>query len=121
MAQSFRTRLSTGGASTDGQPIAIAATASPGTLLHQTPADATKIQEVFVELCNTQNAAKAVGVQWGGTAAANLQVVPLDPYESRTVSCQLSKATALDIRAYMVTGSASDVNAKVYALEETNT
>ena len=53
--------------STSGRGIKIAATATPGTLLHT--ADATALDEVTLYVCNTDVAARLVTIQFGGTTS----------------------------------------------------
>ncbi len=51
--------------STDGRPIKVAATASPGTTVHTAPASG--LDEVYLWLTNTDTVARTVTVQFGGT------------------------------------------------------
>lgn len=53
--------------STDGAPIKIAATATPGTLFHT--ADATALDEITMYLTNTDTVDRAVTVEFGTATA----------------------------------------------------
>jgi len=65
-------------ASSDGRPIAIAATSTPGTTLHDSVIGTAHLDEVFIYVCNTTAADITVTLEIEGTAAAN-QVVDTIP------------------------------------------
>jgi len=52
--------------STSGKPIPVAATATPGTLLHTAVAGADAFDEVYLYAANVTGAAVALTVEWGG-------------------------------------------------------
>jgi hypothetical protein len=52
--------------STDGRPIKIAATATPGTTVHTA---GSGIDIVYLQLCNTDTTARKVTIEWGGTTS----------------------------------------------------
>lgn len=52
--------------STNGKPIKIAATTTPGTTLHTAVSGTSSIDEVWVWVTNTSNAAVTLTVEWGG-------------------------------------------------------
>jgi len=62
--------------STDGQPILITATESPGNLVHT--ASATEIDEIWIYLSNSSNTPIIVTIQWGLTTTVGsiIQSVP---------------------------------------------
>lgn len=62
--------------STNGSPIQITSTSSPGNLIHT--ASSTEIDEVWLYLSNYHSSDVLVTVQWGGTATLNVinQMVP---------------------------------------------
>lgn len=66
------TKVFLSGGTADGLPFAIAATATPGTLIHT--ADATAKDEIYLWLVCVGASDAVVTVEWGGVAAAN-QVV----------------------------------------------
>lgn len=63
--------------STNGQPVAVAATASPGTTFHVASATAGVQDEIYMYLTNTDSVQHTVKVQFGGTAASNEIDVPV--------------------------------------------
>jgi len=56
--------------STDGAPIGIAATSTPGTLIHT--ADLTALDEVYIYAVNTSASDVTLTVEFGGVGAADL-------------------------------------------------
>lgn len=52
--------------STSGRNIPVAATATPGTLVHQAIAGATGFDEVYAWVANVTNAARLLTIEWGG-------------------------------------------------------
>lgn len=68
--------------STDGKGIKIAATATPGTLLHTASATAGVLDEVFVFIVNTQAGAVKVTVEWGEATAPDGNIEVTVPGES---------------------------------------
>jgi hypothetical protein len=62
--------------STDGKPIVITTTESPGDLIHT--ASATEIDEIWIYLSNTSSASVVTTIQWGLTTTAGsiIQNVP---------------------------------------------
>lgn len=61
--------------STNDRPIAVAATASPGTLIHT--ADATDEDQLFVWACNIDTVDRDLTMQWGGTSTADSSVITM--------------------------------------------
>lgn len=64
------TKLALSG-STNGQPILIAATSSPGTTLHTATSSTTNFDEIWLWAFNSSGSAVNLTVQWGGTTAPN--------------------------------------------------
>jgi len=52
--------------STSGKPIPVAATATPGTLLHTAIAGATAFDEVYLWVSNVTGSAATLSLEWGG-------------------------------------------------------
>jgi hypothetical protein len=52
--------------SANGRTIPVAATATPGTLVHAALAGATGFDEVYLWVSNVTNAARALTIEWGG-------------------------------------------------------
>lgn len=54
--------------STNGRPISITATATPGTTLHTAISGSTSFDELFIWVSNTSASAVALTVEWGGVS-----------------------------------------------------
>lgn len=55
--------------STDGRPIKVAATATPGTTIHTGSSVATTYDEIWLYAQNTDTTARKLTVEWGGTTS----------------------------------------------------
>jgi hypothetical protein len=55
--------------STDGRPIKVAATATPGTTIHTGSATATTYDEIWLYCQNTDTTARKLTVEFGGTSS----------------------------------------------------
>ena len=55
--------------STDGRPIKVAATATPGTTIHTGSATATTYDEIWLYGMNSDTTARKLTIEWGGTTA----------------------------------------------------
>lgn len=53
--------------STNGRPIKVVATASPGTTIHTASSDTGVIDEIYLWAINTNSASLTLSTQWGGT------------------------------------------------------
>lgn len=64
--------------STSGRPTKVAATATPGTLIHT--AHATAIDEIWLWAMNTDTVERKLTLEWGGvTSPDDLIEIPLPP------------------------------------------
>lgn len=54
-------------ASTNGQPVNVAATSSPGTTIHTAIASSTTIDEIYAWVTNTDSVDRTITIQFGGT------------------------------------------------------
>jgi hypothetical protein len=59
--------------STDGKPIKVVATATPGTLIHT--AHATDLDEIWLWVANHGTSDVAITIQWGGTTSPDDYIV----------------------------------------------
>lgn len=55
--------------STDGRGIKIAATSTPGTLIHTGPTDPGVLHEVYLWVVNSDLTDRKLTVEWGGTTS----------------------------------------------------
>jgi hypothetical protein len=72
--------------STDGKPIQITATASPGTTLHTAVAGASDFDEIWLYAINRGSVDYTLTIQWGDTVAAS-QIVQVIPYQAGLFLC----------------------------------
>jgi hypothetical protein len=63
--------------STNGRPIKVVASATPGTTLHTS--DATAKDEVWLWVSNTDSVDRAVTVEFGGTTSPDDKIVTIVP------------------------------------------
>lgn len=111
-------------ASSDGRGIKVAATTSPGTLVH-TATDskaANEWDEVFIRAVNTSASAVKLTIEWGGTTSPDDQVEITVQPESGFVEVIpgniLQNATA--IRAFAATANSIVLHGFVNRYEDTN-
>ena len=55
--------------STDGRPIKVGATATPGTTIHTGSSTATTYDEIWLYAQNTDTTARKLTIEWGGTSS----------------------------------------------------
>lgn len=65
----FTRRLLSG--STSGRPIPVAATATPGTLIHTAVAGADVFDEIYLSASNSGDVAIGITIEWGGTSSSD--------------------------------------------------
>lgn len=84
MASATRLVLSGG---TEGQPILVAATATPGTTIHTVGANTgtTGCEEVWLWANNTSTSPIKLTVEWGGTTSPNNTVEQTIPAEAGAI------------------------------------
>lgn len=94
--------------STDGRPILVAATSSPGTTIHTGSSTTTTFDEVWLYAMNTDTTARKLTVQFGGTTSPNDEIeVTIQP-EAGLVTIVpgfpiKGNATPLVVRAFAAT------------------
>jgi hypothetical protein len=102
--------------STDGKPIPVAATSTPGTTIHT--AGATGRDDLYLWASNTDTAAHTLTLEWGGTSdpgdllvkaysiAANSAAVPValgQPMQnSKVVKAFADSASKVNITGYVI-------------------
>lgn len=65
--------------STNGTGILVAATATPGTLIHTAGAGVLNFDEVWIYCQNTSTSAVALDIEYGGTATKDLIEITIQP------------------------------------------
>jgi len=98
---------------TNGRPIAIAATSSPGTTLHTATSTSGEVDQVSIYLTNVDSVAREVTLERGGTGTSDTLKVTI-PAKSGDVLVMdgLRYNGGVVIRAYCA-GAANVINATV--------
>jgi hypothetical protein len=102
--------------STDGRGILVAATATPGTLIHTGPTVATSFDEIWLYAVNTSATAVKLTVEWGGVTAPNDHIEFTVPAESGLyliapgLLIKGNATTALVVRAFAATASVISIH-----------
>lgn len=107
------TRINLSG-STDGRPISVAATATPGTVIHLT--NSPEIDEIFLWVTNRTGTAATLTLEWGGTGTSDHLCSALSiPANSPAilVADGLLLGNTLRVRAF--SGTANALNISGYA------
>ena len=108
--------------STDGRPIKVAATSSPGTTIHTGSATATTYDEIWIYAMNTDTTARKLTVQFGGTSSPDDEIeVTIQP-EAGLVTIVpgfpiKGNATPLVVRAYAATTNVITIHGFVNRIE----
>lgn len=99
--------------STNGRPIPVVATATPGTLLHM--ADATALDEVYLYAANITAAAVSLTIQFGGITTGDSLVVTSIPANSGPVQLAFGQRLtgAVEVRAFAATANAINMTGVV--------
>ena len=109
--------------SVDGKGVKVAATASPGTLLHTALASkaANEWDEIYIKAVNTSASAVKLTVQWGGTADPDDTVeitIPPEAGLTEVIPGHLLQNGAV-VRAFAATGNVVIVHGYVNRYEMT--
>lgn len=98
--------------STSGRPIPVAATATPGTLIHTAVAGATAFDEVYIWASNVTGAAATLTLEWGGVTDPGDHLTKQVSIPANSPPVQIAIGQVLNggvsVRAF--SGSASAVN-----------
>lgn len=106
-------------ASTDGRAIKVAATATPGTLLHTGSSTATVYDEIWLYAQNSDTTARKLTVEWGGVTAPDDLIEITIPAESGLVLVapglliKGNASTALVVRAFCASANVVTIHGYV--------
>lgn len=90
-----------GSASTGGRQIAVAATSSPGTLLHTVPASGLQYQRIRILASNIDTLTRTLTLQVGGTSDSDKIIVVLGGQRGQVLVLDDFKlGIGLEVRAY---------------------
>lgn len=104
--------------STNGRPIQVSATASPGTTIHTASTTATDFDEIWLYANNTSATDVKLTVEWGGTTTPTDHIEVTVPAEGGLVAVVpglvlKGNATALVVRAFAGTGAVINITGYV--------
>ena len=93
--------------STDGRPIAVAATTSPGTTIHTAGAVTgdNNYDELHLDAANIDTVDHVLTLEWGGTSASDQIVFKVPAQSTVTVADGLVLQNALLVKAFADTAS----------------
>lgn len=98
-------------ASTQGQGIKVAATSTPGTLIHTTGISATILDEVWLYVYNSDTSDRLLTIEFGGATAPDQNISLTIPFKSGLIlvipglSLLGSGAAALTVKAFGATAN----------------
>lgn len=107
--------------STSGREIPVAATATPGTLLHTAVAGALAFDEIYLWASNVTNAVASLTIEWGASGTVGDHLV--DTYSIPPNSAPIPIATGqnlnggLAVRAFSGTASAINISGYVNRIQ----
>ena len=104
--------------STDGRPIPVAATATPGTALHT--AGATGYEKVWLYATNVTNATATLTVEWGGVSDPGDHLVKAYSIPAYSLPIPIATGQVVKnskvVRAFSGTASAINITGYVIAV-----
>lgn len=100
--------------STDGKQIAVAATATAGTLIHTAQSGTAGIDEIWMYATNPTSSAVLLTIEYGGTTTADQIRVTIPSQSGLTVVVPgLVLHNALVVRAFAATANAINISGYV--------
>lgn len=107
--------------STSGLPIPVAATATPGTLIHTAVAGAASFDEVYIWATNVTGAAATLTVEWGGVTDPGSHLVKAYSIAANSAPVPIAVGQVLNggliIRAFSGTASAINITGFVTRIQ----
>lgn len=108
-------------ASTSGKPIPVAATSSPGTLIHTAVSGSVNFDEVYLWVSNVTGSAATLTLEWGGTSdpgdhIAKAISVPANSGPTLICAGQVLNG-GLSLRAFSGTASALNITGYVNRIQ----
>ena len=108
-------------ASTSGAPIPVAATATPGTLLHTAIAGASAYDEVYLWVSNVTGSAATLTVEWGGVSDPGSHMTKAYSIAANSPPIAIATGQVLNggllVRAFSGTASALNVTGYVNRIQ----
>lgn len=107
--------------STNGLPIPVAATATPGTLLHTAIAGSSPFDEVYLWASNVTGAAATLTIEWGGVSDPGSHMVKAYSIAANSPPMPIAMGQVVNggvaIRAFSGTASAINVTGFVNRIQ----
>ena len=112
MAEQVFTKIVLSGG-TSGKDIKVGATATPGTLIHT--AHATALDEINLDVCNTDSSARLLTIEWGGVTAPDNTMEISIPADSGWIPIVVGHLLTggLVVRAFAAAGNVLLINGAV--------
>lgn len=88
--------------SVNGKGVKVAATATPGTLLHTAVTGSSDIDEIYIDVINTSTAIAKITIEWGEATAPDGNIIAYIPPQSGlypVISGRLLQ-NGLEVRAF---------------------
>ena len=95
--------------STNGRPIAVAATSTPGTTIHTAVSGTDDIDEVWLYALNTSTSAVKLTIEFGGTGTSDKIEVTLAPGRPTAIVNGIPLQNSLVVRAFAGTTNVINV------------
>lgn len=103
--------------STNGRPIPVAATATPGTLLHTATSTAGAFDEVYLWVSNVTGTLATLTIEWGGVTDPGSHMVKALDVPAKTTSIPIATGQrvtgGVEIRAFSGTAGALNITGNV--------
>jgi hypothetical protein len=99
--------------STDGKPIPVAATATPGTLIHTAVTGSVSFDEVYLWASNVTGTQATLTIEWGGVTDPGSHLIKAYPIPANSIGYPVAPGTRINngavIRAFSGTASAINI------------
>lgn len=102
--------------SANGRPIPVAATASPGTLIHTATSAAGALDQIDLDATNVTGSAVSITVEWGGTTDPSDHLVKnysIPAYTKMPLASGLRLSGGVVVRAFAGTAGALNITGSV--------
>lgn len=101
--------------STDGKPVLVVATSSPGTTIHTAQASASLVDQVFLYAFCFHSAAVTLHIEFGGTTSTETFVVTVQPNQPlQLVVSGLPLRNSLVVKAWASVANVTTLSGWVY-------
>jgi hypothetical protein len=106
--------------STNGKPIPVAATATPGTTIHTAVSGTSSFDEIYMWVSNVTGSAATLTIEWGGTTDPGNHSVKSLSIPANSVPIPIMTGQVLNnglvVKAFSGTGSALNITGYVNSI-----